>query len=336
MPRHALLAATLLALAPLAHAGCGDDDRLLLRSDNDVYGQAGQDENYSAGAYIAWVSPTVAGDDTCLSGGVAWLDRATGWLRWGSGSERNLLLDYHHSIYTPRDGQRVDIDPDDRPYAATMLFGVGQQVRDGDRLAVTRLQLGLVGPSAQGEMAQDALHHLFGRERFKGWDNQIDDLPLVQLSHDRLWRRAARASVLGLESDRIHYLGASAGNARVDARAGVEWRWGIDLADDFGSNPMRAAGDGLAPGAEADADEEWDWHVFASLEARGVAHDITLDGHGDSHSVERKEFVAEAGLGVVLTHGPWRLAYGHYRRSREFDGQPAAPVYGSFTVSRDL
>lgn len=336
MPRHALLAAALLALAPLAQASCGDDDRLLLRSDNDVYGQAGQDENYTAGAYIAWMSPTIEGDAACLPGGVAWLDRATSWLRWGSGSQRNLLLDYHHALYTPRDGQRVDIDPDDRPYAGTVLFGVGQQVRDGDRLAVTRLQLGLIGPSAQGEMAQDALHHFFGRERFKGWDNQIEDHPLVQLSHDRLWRRAARASVMGLESDRIHYVGASAGNVRVDARAGVEWRWGRDLADDFGSNPMRAAGDGLAPGVSTESAEGWDWHVFASLEARGVAHDITLDGVGDSHSVERKEFVAEGGLGIVLTHGPWRLAYGHFRRSREFDGQPAAPVYGSFTVARDL
>ena len=78
---------------------------------------------------------------------------------------------------SPRDGQRPDIDPDDRPYAATLLLGLAQQVRDGDRLAVTRLQLGIVGPSAQGEMAQDALHHLFGRERFRGWDNQVGDLP---------------------------------------------------------------------------------------------------------------------------------------------------------------
>lgn len=331
MPRHALLAATLLALAPLAHAACGDDGRLLLRSDNDVYGQAGQDENYSAGAYLGWVSPTSGEGAACLPAGVAWLDRATGWLRWGQGDQRNLVLDFHHAIYTPKDGLRADIDPDDRPYAATLLLGLSQQVRDGDRLAVTRLQLGMVGPSAQGEMAQDALHHLFGRERFKGWDNQVEDQPLVQLAHDRLWRRPAAPGWFGLDADRVQYLGADLGNARAQVHAGVEWRWGRNLPDDFGSNPMHAGGDGRAPGAGTPR-EAWDWHVFASLEGRAIGHDITLDGHGDSHSVDRRDFVAEAGLGLVLTHGRWRLAYGHYRRSREFAGQPEAPVYGSFTL----
>ncbi|HEY9142475.1 MAG TPA: hypothetical protein VIM90_00380 [Arenimonas sp.] len=36
----------------------------------------------------------------------------------------------------------------------------------------------------------------------------------------------------------------------------------------------------------------------------------------------------------MLSHGPWRLAGAHYRRSREFDGQREAPVYGSLTLSR--
>ena len=331
MPRHALLAATLLAFAPLAQADCADDARLLLRSDNDVYGQAGQDENYSAGAQAAWVSATIDGDAGCLPAGVAWLDRTTGWLRWGEGTQRNLVLDFHHAIYTPKDGQRADIDPDDRPYAATLLLGLSHQLRDEDRLAVTRLQLGMVGPSAQGEMAQDALHHLFGRARFKGWDNQVGDLPLVQLSHDRLWRRPAAPGWFGLDADRVHYVGGNLGNAHVQAHAGVEWRWGRNLPDDFGSNPMHAGGDGRAPGAGAGRDG-WDWHVFASLEGRAIGRDITLDGHGGSHSVERRDFVAEAGLGVVLTHDRWRMAYGHYRRSREFAGQPSAPVYGSFTL----
>ncbi|MDY0021575.1 lipid A deacylase LpxR family protein [Arenimonas caeni] len=331
MTRHALLAATLLAIAPLAQASCGDDGRVLLRSDNDVYGQAGQDENYSAGAYAAWISPTLESDPGCLPAGIAWLDRATGWLRWGRGDQRNLVLDFHHALYTPRDGLRADIDPDDRPYASTMLLGLAQQVRDGDRLAVTRLQLGMVGPSAQGELAHAALPHLYGRERFTGWDNQVGDLPLVQFSHDRLWRRAAANGWFGLESDRIHYLGATAGNARIQGHGGVEWRLGRGLPDDFGSNPMHAGADGSAPGTRAPV-AAWQWHVFASLEGRGIARDITLDGHGGSHSVDRRDFVAEAGLGVVLTHGRWRLAYGHYRRSREFAGQPEAPVYGSFTL----
>ena len=152
-PRSWLLAVSLLALAPLAQAAC-DDSRgtLLLRSDNDLYGQAGQDQGYSAGANIAWVSPTLeAGDADCLPAGVAWLDRATGWLRWGGGTHRNLVLSWHHAVYTPVDGTRSDLIPDDRPYAGVMLFGLGQNARDGERLAATRLRLGIVGPSASAD-----------------------------------------------------------------------------------------------------------------------------------------------------------------------------------------
>lgn len=336
-PRSWLLAATLLSLAPLAQADC-DDSRgiLLLRSDNDLYGQAGQDQGYSAGANLAWVSPTLgAGDGGCLPAGIAWLDRATGWLRWGEGGHRNLVLSWHHAVYTPVDGTRTDLIPDDRPYAGVMLLGIGQNVRDDGRLAATRLRLGIVGPSAQGEMAQDAIHHLFGRERFRGWDNQLRDEPLLQLAHESSWRHRYAPGAGGRGWDRIVFAGGALGNASTYANAGVEYRFGRDLPDDFGSNPMRLAGDGSAPVVQA-AGDRWTWHLFASLEARGVARDITLDGNTwkDSHSVDRRAGWAELGLGIVFTRGPWRLAGAHYRRSREFDGQREAPVYGSISLSR--
>lgn len=330
-------ATLLLALAPLAAADCGDS-RLLLRSDNDVYGQAGQDQGYSAGFAATWFSSTVSGDDTgCLPGLVAFLDRATPWLRWGGGAQRNLALSLHHAIYTPADGQRADVVAEDRPYAGLLLLGLAHHVRDGERLASTRLKLGIVGPSAQGEMAQDALHQLFGRARFRGWDNQLRDEPLLQLGHERAWRWRSDDGAGGLGWDRIVYAGATAGNAITYANAGVELRFGPRLPDDFGSNPMRMAGEGMAPGGDWHG-RGWDWHFFASLEARGVAHDITLDGGSakDGHSVDRRDFVAELGLGVVLTHGPWRFAGAHYRRSREFNGQEQAPVYGSLSLGRSF
>lgn len=331
MLRPTLLTIALLSLAPLAYAGCGGT--ATARSDNDVYGQAGQDQGYSAGFAFAWATPTVGRDETgCLAG----LDRATRWLAWGPGTHRNLVLTWHHSIYTPTDGTRADLILDDRPYAGTMLFGIGQQVRDENRMAATHLRLGIVGPSAQGEAAQDSFHHLFGRARFRGWDNQLRDEPLLQLAHERAWRHRPEASSSGLGWDRTWFAGGAIGSPSTHANAGVEFRFGKNLPDDFGSNPMRLAGDGTAPVQRSAGGTGWDWHFFASLEARAVAHEVTLDGTlgEDSHSVESRAGFAELGLGVVLTHGPWRLAGGHYRRSREFSGQREAPVYGSVSLSR--
>lgn len=323
----------LLLLAPFAHAACPGGSTLTLRSDNDVYGQAGQDQGYSAGFAASWATPTVGRDETaCLAG----LDRATRWLAWGPGDQRNLIVSLHHAIYTPRDRDSSGLIPGDRPYAGTLLLGVGQQVRDGERLSATQLRLGIVGPSARGEQAQDAIHRLFGRERFRGWDNQLRDEPLLQLAHERSWRHRPAPRGNGLGWDRVVWTGGALGSPRTYASAGVEYRFGKNLPDDFGSNPMRLAGDGQAPKLADTQGPGWDWHFFGSLEARAVAFDVTLDGTltRDSHSVDRRAFVAELGLGVVLTHGPWRLAGGHYRRSREFDGQREAPVYGSVSLSR--
>ena len=49
-----------------------------------------------------------------------------------------------------------------------------------------------------------------------------------------------------------------------------------------------------------------------------------------------KPFVADLTLGAVATYGRWRFAATHTRRSREFEGQREAPVFGTFAISRSF
>ena len=69
-----------------------------------------------------------------------------------------------------------------------------------------------------------------------------------------------------------------------------------------------------------------------------VLHDVTLDGNSfrDSHSVDKKYLVGDVGYGLAIMHGRWKFALARYHRSREFEGQREAPVFGSFTISRML
>ena len=342
-PGPALALSLALALLPVGARAmdCGAaPSQLILRSDNDVYGRAGQDQNYTAGASATYVSATLQGEDAgdCLPAPLAALDRGTRWLRRGEGGQRNLVLTWHHAIYTPVDGTRADLITDDRPYAATVMLGIGHHVRDGERLASTRLSLGMLGPSAQGEMAQDAIHRLFGRPRFEGWDNQLRDEPLLQLDHERRWRLRRERRDEGLGWDLTTHAGASLGNAYVHANGGVEWRWGRGLPDDFGTAPFRLAGDNQAPGPARAPARRLDWHVFAALDLRAVGRDITLDGNTwkDGHSVDRRALVGELSLGIAATWGPWKAAYANIRRSEEFDGQGERPVTGTITLSRSF
>ena len=80
-----LLPLALLSLLPaFAQAvSCDGGGVLSVRTDNDVYGRANQDQGYTAGAVITWVSPNLDSltDDTCLPAALRWIDRGFGWLQ---------------------------------------------------------------------------------------------------------------------------------------------------------------------------------------------------------------------------------------------------------------
>ena len=159
MIRALLTLAIASALPFSAHAepGCRGDGpqanpaTLIVRTDNDVYGRANQDQGYTAGAAITWVSPNLHGstDDTCLPAALRWADRGFGWLQPDDVEQRNMVLTYTHALYTPTDGTRADLIVDDRPYAGVLMLGMGWNGRRGDRLSSTHLRLGMTGPSAR-------------------------------------------------------------------------------------------------------------------------------------------------------------------------------------------
>ena len=342
------LAITALCLLPtwaLADEGCRSgmdrDDNpatVTVRSDNDLYGRAGQDQGYTNGVAITLVSPNLADltSDPCLPAPARWLNRYLAWMQPGGFEQQNMVVGLSHGIYTPTDGTRSDLINEDRPYAGVATLSLGYNARSGNRLRTSHLRVGLVGPSAWGEGGQDSIHQLFGRDRFRGWDNQLRDEVVVQFLHERLWRHRPEANPGGWGWDAIGHAGGSLGNLATYANAGGEVRWGRLLPDDFGSDPMRPAGENSAPAVIRPDGQQWAWHLFAGLDARAVAQDITLDGNTwkDSHSVDRRPVVADLSLGIAFTRGPWKIAGSHVRRTREFKGQVERPVFGSISLSR--
>lgn len=331
----AAFSAPVAADCALADAG---PTTFTIRSDNDVWGGAHQDQGYSAGGMLQLASPTLAATEEaadCLPAGMRWLDRGSDWL--GRGDARNVTLALSQAIYTPADREAELQDPDDRPFAAVLYATLGRNVRDADRLATTQLRFGVVGPSARGEEVQDAIHHLFGRSRFRGWDNQLQDEPVFAVVHERAWKWAGPQHGDGLGWDFGAHTGGSLGNLATHLNGGGDVRFGRHLPDDFGSSPLRPGGENAGPMLRPRHDG-WGWHLYASFDARLVGHDLSLDGSTwkDSHSVDREVFVADLTLGAVATHGDWRFAATHTRRSREFEGQREAPVFGTFAISKSF
>ncbi len=312
--------------------------------DNDLF--ANRDRDYSAGFKAAWSSPNVRSfaDDDCLP---PWLQRA-GQLFTQVYSptveQGNVTFTFGQAMYTPRDKAGTALIVNDRPYAGWTYLGFGYNTRSKLRLDSFEVNLGVVGPWSHAREAQRFVHKVRKLEQFEGWDNQLKNEFGAQLVFERKYRTEFLQnpdSRAGFGFDVIPHYGFSLGNVATYANAGVELRAGWGLPDDFGTSPIRPAGDNSAP-RTADGVSQFTRqigaHVFASVDGRGVARNIFLDGNTirDSHSVKKKYAVADVAVGIAANFGVYKVAYVRVFRTQEFAGQVAAPRYGSITISGPL
>lgn len=307
--------------------------------ENDLFSD--QDQGYTNGVRLSFVSPNLVDytSDPCLPRAGRWLNRFLARLSPQQHDQQNMVFTIGHAMYTPVDFTRSDLIVDDRPYAGWLYLGAAYNARIGDHLRTTELNLGIVGPSAMAEQAQDMIHHLRGFPRFSGWDNQLRDELGVKLVHERKRRWPERDPEYMAERwqwDAITHYGGSIGNVATHLNAGAEIRFGYSLPDDFGTSPARPGGDNNAPDGSG---QRWHStlgaHVFVSVGGRLVGRDIFLDGNTfkDSHSVDKKYLVGEGAAGVAFNVGDVKVAFARYFRTREFDEQVDRPSFGSFTVS---
>jgi hypothetical protein len=333
-PKHVLLPATLLLLGMTgtAEAACRENPKDcsyfagILENDKP----AGRDQYYTSSFLFAWSSPAFEPP--------SWLSPVTGPagllvaeddLRWG--------LSFGQNMYTPRNtGARIP-DGRDRPYAA-WLYGSLSLISSGEtQLSSVELQLGVVGPAALGRQVQNTMHDIVGVRRSRGWENQIKDEFGANLILTRQLRYNWATGIDGLSIGVVPTFAASLGNVNTSAGVGAALRIGNALEVDFGPPRVRPVSGGSVF-YERPISDGFGWYVFAGLEGRVVARDISLDGNTwrDSRSVNREWLVGDASAGVALMYDGWRLAGTYIIRSREFEGQREAARYASFSIARQF
>ena len=297
----------------------GKPSSVHFRYENDHY--AGQDQGYSSG--LRWQAGSRdLSRDSCRTALRRFGDAAFGWAMPADPDALHLHVGVEHHVYTPTDRLRTDLIVDDRPYAGWFFSTWGMRAESGRRRVEAAVDIGVVGPWAQGEAAQNLLHRILGRPEFDGWDNQLGN----ELGINARYRDARRVVLVEGRSfglDVIPHWGASLGNVATHTEAGAELRFGWQLPDDFGRWPSSRGGQRAV-------------YLFVTGDGRYVARDLFLDGNTfrDSHSVEKKAWVGEAGVGVAAHFGSMRVSFSMQQRSREFEGQRVLPRYGSLAFTQ--
>ena len=309
-------------------------------TENDKY-FAGTDEHYTNGFKLSLLST----DLTTFTAGpvppaVQQIARLLGSLV-PPGRAYKLGLSLGQNIYTPVDTSTPFYQPNDRPYAAWLYAGVAFQVyapprvfasglKAPGRLDTIEVTIGMVGPGALGRQVQNNFHHLIGAATGNGWAHQIHNEPGLNLVYERTYRFETPNARAGFGADFLPHAGVSLGNIFTYANLGAEARFGWRLPADFGTNLIRATGD-----SNSLRRPPWSIFTFGAVEGRAVAHDVTIEGNTfeSSPGVTAKPFVYDLVGGLALGTPRWQLTYAQAARSREFDGQLKAAVFGSISVT---
>lgn len=308
--------------------------------ENDLFGTT--DLYYTNGVKLSCLSRDVA-EYVEVNDYAAWLNRSVGRIpylrRLDGGSQRKLLnvgVSLGQKIFTPADISRSDLVTEDRPYAGWLYFGTSLHARNNRQMDTAELQVGVVGPWALGEKAQNEVHRLRDIPKARGWDHQLgNELGIVLvLEHRERIRRHSLAP--GLAWDAIGHYGGALGNVYTYLNAGGEIRIGRGLPEDFGTALIRPGGDVNGP-SYGDARLSGGLAIFgfAALSGRYVLRNIFLDGNtfSESHSVDKRSWVGDALLGMGLTCSRYKLTFSRVFRSREFEGQPHTHSFGSVNLS---
>lgn len=311
-------------------------DNFTLYYENDFL--AGTDRDYTSGLKLSWSTPFVAD-----SGSAGW----PGWvypllrqlpLMDGAGQQHALSLSFGQEIYTPENTKTSDLVEDDRPYAGRSYFSVGFHGKQGVRKHVWELNIGILGPASLAEKVQKLIHELNGANDPQGWDHQLKNEVTLDTVFETQWR--LRHGVLDwISYDLIPHVGIRLGTVNIYANAGGELRFGWGLPDDFGVCPIRAGCElssaFMQQGASSNRARMAGLHLFVAADGRAVLRDIYLDGNTfrDSHSVDKKRFVADLIAGISGHYNGFKVTYSYIQRTRQFETQDEAQAFSSLSLS---
>lgn len=307
--------------------------------ENDAF--ANTDQNYTNGLRLTWSRRyRSAGEPAEPSTG---LNRFVDRLLFANESKSNLgiALSLGQSIFTPSDTQQKSLITNDRPYAGYLYAGLSLYAQQESRLNLLEVDVGVIGPLSLAKELQNGTHRLLGQNTVKGWGNQLNNEPTVELIYTTKWRIWNWQAGNGVGVDLIPHVSGRLGNVAIGADAGSEFRIGWHLPDNFGTCPIQdrcdtnfMTLDDSSPGRDRSA---FGINLFADLHGYYVLRDIFLDGNtfSSSPSVDKKPLVAEVTAGIACHYKRIRLYYCYVWRSKEFYLQDRAEIFGSIGISFD-
>ena len=296
------------------------------------------------------------GTAVSVAGRPAWADGLAGHLPFDAefGQRRTAAgVIFGHLMFTPQDIRAKGLIRNDHPYAGYMYLGGYLQRANEQTLDHFQLDLGMVGPSAEGEKLQKFVHNTLQGIDLQGWDNQLKDEPTVNLYVRKKWRwdllsaETGEASSFAVQG--LPYVGGAVGTVNRYLEAGGTLRVGWNLPNDFGpgrladvgsATGMRRYGEaGSGDGLGQSHRDGFGVYAFGRATGRAVEHNLFVEGNNfrSSHGRPLEPLIGEFQYGVSLRYQreTWTVELGYSQTyvTRQFDRQAHNDSYGAYTLS---
>lgn len=316
-----------------------DYDTFTVYFENDTFFDS--DYLYTNGFKMSWTSADLENYRN-QSGLGAWVYSLIGQQPFAreDNDSHFVSISLGQNIYTPEDTKSSEVVKDDRPYAGLLYLSLGYSSRSSRRSHTWETILGIVGPGSYAEETQGATHDLLGLDKPQGWDNQLDNEPVLNLYYENKWKALRSKNFGGWGYDLNTNMGAALGNLYIGALGGAQLRLGWRLPDDFGTSVIRPGSDTNAPMQKDDPRfneplRRFSAHIFCGVEGIYILRDMTLDGNtvGSSHHVDKEPLVGTLSLGLGFTLHRFKIALAHIFQTKEYKTQTGNTEYGSITLS---
>ena len=274
-----------LAVAPLT---AEESKWFAVTVDNDLL--VGNDNGYTNGLYFSWFK---VGDQNDRQK-PHWLAAPLSWSLDVESAKTSLqVYSVGQTMVTPEDITIENPPINDIPYAGALLFSYTYIAVEDTHTDSVGTVIGIVGPSSGAEATQKGVHDLIGADDPLGWDTQLKDEIVFQVSRARLWR-TWRAS-----DDRMDLLligDAGLGTLSSYVASAMLFRLGDDLGRTF-TTPLLINTRSANPAAIKGG-----WYLFAGVRLEYIFNAIYTDGntYSDSRSIDYDQ--SQIGLTTGLAY----------------------------------
>ena len=304
------------------------DSFATLTFENDLF--AGVDGGYTNGIGYSWgyapytdYADTSAPDWLLSLGDVLFIDR-------NNNKDKAVSYSIFQIMQTPENIKKAELIADDLPYAGMLGWKGTLYAWDNNVSDQFSVILGVVGPASLAKDAQKVVHRLTGSDRPQGWDNQLHNELVFQITAQRSWRFSLNDES-GFGSDLLTFASGGVGTSASEVATSAMIRFGSGLEESFPAVSILPGRD-INPLAGSGADH---FYMFLGVQAHYTFNDIFVDGNTfkDSHSVTLKNEGFTVTAGAVWNWEQWGLLFSIAETSSNFEERDNKGRFGSLSMS---